>query len=578
MKRLPVLLAVVLLILLPLASGIGCREQPSPITTPPPTTTPAPPANNPPDKPVTPSGSTSGQTELSYTYNTSSTDADGDAVKYIFNWGDGGISETGFLSSGTVVSESHIWSRPGTYLVAARAVDGEGASSGWSDAREVTITLRTYTLTSIASPSYAGSVTPVEGSFESGKTVVVTAEPNTGYVFNRWGGDATGSANPINITMNADKNIIAHFNLIPKAEPVLEWWRTFGGVNADGSRSVQQTADGGYIISGYTSSYGAGFNDVYLIRTDANGYEVWEQTFGGEKVDSGYSGQLTTDGGYIIVGETQSFSSGYSDLWLIKTDPYGGKLWDKTFGGLIPEWGWSVQQTTDGGYIISGTVALIRMDIWLIKTDASGTQLWNNAFSGGSIQAISSVHETEDGGYIIVGDSLSPETGTDIWLIRTDSNGKKMWERKLGGSDYDYPHSFQQTADGGYIIVGETKSYGAGDADVWLIKTDRTGYKMWDKTFGGEQRDSGYSVQQTADGGYIVVGETKQYGADEADVWLIKVDSDGNKEWDKTFGGKQRDIGYSVQQTADGGYIIAGETESYGAGGADVWLLKVSVS
>jgi hypothetical protein len=504
-----------------------------------------------------PSGSISGQTGVSYTYFTSSTDTDGDDIKYIFNWGDGNISETDWQDSGTTGSKSHSWNTPGIYFVMARAIDRGNASSDWSDAREISITTSTYILTSTIIPPGTGTITPNEGSFESGTIVEINAE---------------------NVTMTSDKNIIAYFAIPGLSEPALEWSKTFGGVNDDGGRSIQHAKDGGYIICGYTHSYGAGFEDIYLIKTDSYGNTTWIQAYGGPKDDSGAQAEPTLDGGYIIVGETQSFGSGTSDIWLIKTSPNGMKSWDSTLGGMIPEWGKSVQQTKDGGYIITGIVTIAGPEIWLIKTDPLGNQLWYSTFNGESDEAVSSVLQTADGGYIIVSDKRSFKTGVDIWLIKTDSNGNKIWERTFGGNDYDYAHSVQQTADGGYIISGETKSYGTGNADVWLVKTDSAGYKVWDQTFGGEQRDSGLSVQQITDGGYIISGETESYGAGNSDVWLIITDSDGNKVWDQTFGGEQRDSGLSVKQTPDGGYIVIGETESYGAGGTDVWLLKLSAS
>jgi len=193
-------------------------------------------------------------------------------------------------------------------------------------------------------------------------------------------------------------------------------------------------------------------------------------------------------------------------------------------------------------------------------------------FDGGN-----SVRQTSDGGYIIAGWSRPLSgNGGDVWLIKTDANGNKEWDKTLGDGDGDWGGSAQQTSDGGYVIVGATGSLGAGGGDVWLIKTDADGGSVWDRTFGGPGYDIGQSVQQTTDGGYIIAGTTWSDGASNGDVWLIKTDADGNKVWDEVFGGDDDDRGYSVQQTLDGSYIIAGETKSYGASWYDVWLIKTA--
>ncbi|MFC1512207.1 hypothetical protein ACFL5H_03320 [Candidatus Latescibacterota bacterium] len=370
--------------------------------------------------------------------------------------------------------------------------------------------------------------------------------------------------------------------------PELEWDKTFGGFEPDWASSVQQTFDGGYILAGYTKSFGAGSSDFWLIKTDSNGNMEWDKTFGGSELDWASSVQQTSDGGYILTGSTQSFGSGASDIWLIKTDQNGYLVWDETFGGPGYDFASSVQQTSDDGYIIAGWTYSYgagyndSCDFWLIKTDSNGSHEWNKTIGGSKIDFASSVQQTFDGGYILAGSAQSFGAGSsDCWLVKTDPNGDKEWDKTFGGAEPDEASSVQQTFDGGYILAGYTKSFGAGYNDFWLIKTDPNGNKEWDKTFGRAGEEQAYSVQQTSDGGYIVAGWTYSIGAGFNDFWLIKTDQNGNKEWDNTFGGIRYDFASSVQQTSDGGYIIAGGTQSfgagssdYGAGSSDTWLIK----
>ena len=356
-----------------------------------------------------------------------------------------------------------------------------------------------------------------------------------------------------------------------------EWSKTFGGSNGDYGKSVQQTADGGFIIVGYTSSSGPEWSEVYLIKTDGSGSKQWSETFEVSGQEWGESVQQTADGGFIIVGYTSSSGPALYDVYLIKTDSSGKEQWSSTFGGSGEDRGNSVQQTADGGFIITGytsSFSAALYDVYLIKTDGSGKEQWSKTFGGSSENLGYAVKQTADGGFIIAGHTRSyGAEDHDVYLIKTDVRGNEQWSKTFGGSGWDWGFSVQQTTDGGFIVAGGTHSFGVGKSDVYLIKTDDRGGEQWSKTFGGSNYDRGYSVQQTADGGFIIAGYTSSFGAGSYDVYLIKTDDRGSEQWSKTFGGSGHERGESVQQTVDGGFIIAGHTNSFGAGEGDVYLI-----
>jgi hypothetical protein len=360
------------------------------------------------------------------------------------------------------------------------------------------------------------------------------------------------------------------------------WTKTYGGSSNDNGYSVAQTSDGGYIIAGETYSYGAGGNDVYLIKTDADGDTLWTRTYGGSGWDAGLSVVQTGDGGYITTGSIEDFPHSNADIYLIKTDANGNTLWTKTYGGSDDDVGYSVAVTSDGGYIIAGVAHSDRAgnvpsDVYLIKTDADGDTLWTRTYGGSGWDYGYSVAVTNDGGYIITGETGSYGTGGyAVYFIKTDVNGDTLWTKTFGGnddSDMDWGNSVVQTSDGGYIIAGVTGS--DRHLDVSFIKTDSNGDTLWTKAYGGSGNDRGNSVAVTKDGGYIIAGETYSYGAGGNDVYLIKTDADGDTLWTRTYGGSGWDYGFSVAQTSDGGYIITGGTHSYGAGEVDVYLIKL---
>ncbi|RLF50562.1 MAG: hypothetical protein DRN19_04315 [Thermoplasmata archaeon] len=345
------------------------------------------------------------------------------------------------------------------------------------------------------------------------------------------------------------------------------WVRTVGyGENV--FYCVEQTKDGGYIAIGRTFSHRRGAYLVWLVKTDKNGKMLWDKKFGGGnpiggsyKWNFGYSVQQTADGGYIIAGLTEYYGHGKFDLWLIKTDGNGNEEWNKTFGGKYTwEEGYCVQQTTDGGYIVVGCKYHRHddADLWLVKTDSNGNEEWNKTFGGEGDDIGYCIQQTRYGGFIIVGSTESYGHGNrDIWLIRIDDNGREKWNRTFGGWRDEGGHWVQQTKDGGFVILGRKE--GSDSIGTLIIKTDNLGNVVWSKTFEKEGWEIvGKAIHQSIDGGYIIGGYTVKHLYLGGRVLLIKIDRKGNEEWNQTFKVKDYSRCYWVRQTKDGGYILAG--------------------
>ena len=358
--------------------------------------------------------------------------------------------------------------------------------------------------------------------------------------------------------------------------PTVQWEKTFGGSEDDIGWSVDKTSDGGFIIAGSTESYGSGNSDVWLIKTNSSGDMQWQQTFGGIDGDSGYCVQETSDSGFVIVGNTIP-----RKVLLIKTNSSGNLQWQNTFGEDYGDYGYCVQQTSDGGFIITGAAQYIfggYRDVLLIKTNASGTQQWLKTLGGSDNDSASSVRQTSDGGYVIAASTRSYGAGNnDAWLIKTDISGDIQWQQTFGSSNNDYASAVRATSDGGFIVTGSTESFGAGGSDVWLIKTDSSGTSQWQQTYAVNNNDYGQDIQQTLDGGYIITGYTDDGVSSAIDALLIKTDSSGNQVWQKSFGndGGGNDRGLSVQQVSSYEYVTAGWTESFSTK-QEVYLVKVT--
>ena len=373
------------------------------------------------------------------------------------------------------------------------------------------------------------------------------------------------------------------FDTTPVPSPTSKgWMKTFGGTGMDYGWSVQQTTDGGYIIGAETYSFGVN-GDILVIKTDGNGNKVWEKSFGGSSKDYQPDVKQTNDNGYIILGRTLSFGAGENDLWVIKIDENGTEQWNTTFGKQYYDYSSEIQQTSDDGYIIVGSVNLyepLLFDVWLIKIDGEGKEQWNRTFGEPQQEDFGcSVHQTSDGGYIVAGDTMSygHNKGYAVWLIKTDAQGIEQWNRTYGGTDaWGGAISVDLTSDDGYIILSNREQYEPKQVDVWVIKTGQYGDEQWNKTYGGTQKDDyGCVMYETSDQGYVIIGTIADLEGTDSDAWMEKIDFTGDEQWSKTYGGKEWDTAYSGHQTSDGGYIITGSTQSFAKNDkSDVWLIK----
>jgi len=407
--------------------------------------------------------------------------------------------------------------------------------------------------------------------------------------------------------------------------PAIEWQRSFGGTNDDRLRSLQQTADGGFILGGFSNSdpaSGASGNktavnfgnyDMWIVRTDSSGNRLWDHSFGGTNEDVLYSVRQTSDGGFILGGYTLSGANGNKasanaggyDFFVVRTDANGNKLWDRSFGGTNDDQLRSLRQTADGGFILGGqslsgpsgnkTSPLYGTnDFWVVRIDANGNKLWDRSFGGSGADRLQDLQQTKDGGFILGGVSLSVPDGNktatnyglnDIWLVRIDANGNKLWDRSFGGTDNDELLSLEQTPDGGFVFGGfsfsgasgnkTSSNFGTKTTDFWLVRTDANGNRLWDYSFGGRDNDSLRSLDQTPDGGFICGGaststatgnKTSPFFGGVADFWVVRTDASGNRIWDQSYGGGGDDGIWSLQQTADGGFILGGGSDSLPGG------------
>ncbi len=393
--------------------------------------------------------------------------------------------------------------------------------------------------------------------------------------------------------------------------PSIVWNKTIGGTQADRLGSVQQTSDGGYILAGESvsdaggdkSENSKGIKDYWVVKLDASGNKKWDKTIGARgEVIQHVVVQQTSDGGYIVGGtanadagfdKSENNKGGEADYWVVKLDASGNKKWDKTIGGNDNDFLSLVQQTPDGGYILGGTSwsgagfdksedPKSFADYWIVKLDASGNKKWDKTIGGnGGGSNLADIWQTSDRGFLLGGSSTSnagndksenlkggSTDGGDFWVVKLDELGNKNWDKTIGGNDFESLRSIQLTSDGGYIVGGFSSSKAGfdksensrGSQDYWVVKLNANGNKVWDKTIGGTKQDLMSTLVQTTDGGYILHGTSDSPsgfdktdnpigGLNKADFWVVKLDRSGSKKWDKTIGGNDFEFTTSVQQS-----------------------------
>jgi len=351
------------------------------------------------------------------------------------------------------------------------------------------------------------------------------------------------------------------------------WSKTYGsGVGY----SLVETSDGGFAIAGGTGSFGAGGNDFWLVKTDADGNMEWNRTYGGAESESAKALIKTSDGGFAIAGDTYSFGAGECDFWLVKTGSYGNLEWNQTYGGLGSDYAESLVETSDGGYAIGGSFdpdyedPFGDRDFWLVKTDSYGNMEWNRTYSDSPSNYCSDLVETNDGGYLLAGGTGRYLLEANVWIIKTDEQGNIEWNQRYGGREHAGAKSVVKTSDGRYALAGYLSQ------DFWLIKIDVSGNIEWNQTYSKSGVEEAYSLVETSDGGYALAGITSGAIGDQSyiDSWMVKTDASGNEIWTQTYGGTGDQYLYSLVETSDGAFALAGFKTSTYAGPPDLWLIK----
>ncbi len=383
---------------------------------------------------------------------------------------------------------------------------------------------------------------------------------------------------------------------------------TYGGTKNEIARSVISFNDGSYAVVGFTQSLDGDVStsktetqyDFWVLKFDSNDNLQWQKVYGGSSDDKAYKAISTSDNGITIAGYSKSndgdlnSNEGFEDFWVLKLDNNGTIQWQTTTGFLGVDQAFSLTQTTDGGIFVGGILDVTSSngegnslaktqhaggDYWAIKLNSNGDIEWRNYFGGTNTDTCYDVVETTDG-YILVGSSDSTDVDInnnkgsyDFWIIKIDNAGNLLWEKNFGGTEIDEARAITKTNDGNFIIVGDTRSndqdisINNGGADLWVIKINNDGELLWEKNFGGSNFDVARSINKTSDGGYVISGSSRSLdngftNQGQNDAWILKISSEGNEEWQQIIGGSNIDFFYDAIELEDGSFVAVGESSS----------------
>ena len=400
-------------------------------------------------------------------------------------------------------------------------------------------------------------------------------------------------------------------NSTPKDQDIeIDFITTLGGSKNESAQAIIRTTDGGYAILGHAQSMDGDVTtksnesyDYWLLKYDATNQLEWQKTYGGSADDRGADLIQTSDGGYVVAGKSKSNdlevseNAGFDDFWVVKLDSSGSVSWENSFGFAGSDIPYSIIQTNDDGYLLSGVLDVSASngqgdrssilsrhaggDYWVIKLNSNGVKQWSNYFGGSFTDTAYDAIQTEDDGYIIVGSSDSDDVditnnrGTyDFWIIKISATGSLVWEKSFGGSEIDEAHAISKSADGNYLIAGDTRSsdlnisQNNGAADLWIIKITPEGTLLWEKSLGGSNFDVGRSISKTQDNGFLISGSSRSTNASfsankgQNDAWVVKINSSGDLEWQKTIGGCEVDFFYDAVELNDQTVIAVGDSNS----------------